>query len=192
VHGYVRGRSIWTNLAAHFTAERLDRPLAWYGFDIADAFPAVSHRWILRVLREGFPELDKGALGMLLNLVMYRPRLDQGYPTSPMLFNLALQPLDTRLREYCATQGIIYTRYADDFTFSSVEEFTEEQKKELERIAASKPFKFRIIKQKGASVGQYFEVTHRSVLRFRRRVQRDWGRGIPMNESVIALERGIE
>lgn len=190
VHGYVRGRSIWTNLGAHINEARADRPLAWYGFDIADAFPSVSHRWILRVLREGFPQLGSGSLGMLLNLVMFRPRLDQGYPTSPTLFNLALRPLDRELREYCEPRGIIYTRYADDFTFSRLTDFTEEQRRDLERIASAKPYNFSIIKHKEVKVGGYFEVTHRSVLRFHRRVLRDRARGLSRAESIAALQQG--
>jgi hypothetical protein len=189
VHGYVRGRSIWTNLAAHMADEREGMPLAWYGFDIADAFPSVSHRWILRVLRRGFPTLSRASVGMLLNLVTYRPHLDQGYPTSPTLFNLALRPLDEQLRSYCAEHKIVYTRYADDFTFSSTVDFTPQQKRTLERIASNWPYKFRIIKHKEAKVGEYFEVTHRSVLRFCRRRLRDSERGVSMAESIAALQQ---
>ncbi|WP_352745124.1 reverse transcriptase domain-containing protein [Mesorhizobium sp. M0615] len=44
--------------------------------------------------------------------------LPQGAPTSPMLANLAVHTLDTRLTNIAKQQGWTYTRYADDMAFS--------------------------------------------------------------------------
>jgi len=43
----------------------------------------------------------------------------QGFPTSPMLANLSMRGFDKIMSEHCESLGIIYTRYADDLTFSS-------------------------------------------------------------------------
>jgi hypothetical protein len=45
-------------------------------------------------------------------------RLPQGAPTSPGLANLAVRPLDERLKAVADARGWIYTRYADDLAFS--------------------------------------------------------------------------
>lgn len=45
--------------------------------------------------------------------------LPQGAPTSPMLSSLAARELDDSLAAYCAENGFVYTRYADDITIST-------------------------------------------------------------------------
>ena len=46
--------------------------------------------------------------------------LPQGAPTSPMLSNLAARKLDESLSTFAFDNGFVYTRYADDITFSTV------------------------------------------------------------------------
>ncbi len=44
--------------------------------------------------------------------------LPQGAATSPYLSNIAIRKVDWRLYHLCKKCGVIYTRYADDLTFS--------------------------------------------------------------------------
>jgi RNA-directed DNA polymerase len=46
--------------------------------------------------------------------------LPQGAPSSPMLSNLAAMALDEDLYAFTLDNGFVYTRYADDLTFSAV------------------------------------------------------------------------
>ena len=51
--------------------------------------------------------------------------LPQGAPTSPMLSNLVAFDLDERLTSFADQHGFIYSRYADDLTFSASGELPE-------------------------------------------------------------------
>ncbi len=51
--------------------------------------------------------------------------LPQGAPTSPMLSNLAAFSLDEKLTTFADQHGFVYTRYADDLTFSAGGELPE-------------------------------------------------------------------
>jgi len=55
----------------------------------------------------------------LVNLVSYNDILPIGAPTSPKISNAYLFEFDNKLEEYCQNNEIIYTRYSDDFIFSS-------------------------------------------------------------------------
>jgi RNA-directed DNA polymerase len=58
-------------------------------------------------------------LDRLVNLVSYNDILPIGAPTSPKISNAYLFEFDNKLEEYCKNNEIIYTRYSDDFIFSS-------------------------------------------------------------------------
>jgi RNA-directed DNA polymerase len=58
-------------------------------------------------------------LNRLVDLVSYNNILPIGAPTSPKISNAYLFEFDKKLEEYCQNNGIVYTRYSDDFIFSS-------------------------------------------------------------------------
>ena len=68
-----------------------------------------------------FPE--KIAL-ILTRLTTYKGCLPTGAPTSPMVSNFIMQPFDKQLEVFARANDCVYTRYADDLTFSSNEAFS--------------------------------------------------------------------
>ena len=56
---------------------------------------------------------------LLTNICVLDDELPQGAITSPYLANLVCRQLDLRIAGYCNRRNIVYTRYADDLTFSS-------------------------------------------------------------------------
>jgi len=120
-HGFVAGRSTVTNARPH------ERAALVLKLDLKDFFPTVHYRRVKGL----FEQLGYGAevAATLAGLTTHRPKLPdgevvwpgmlpQGAPTSPALANLACRRLDRRLERLAAKCGAVYTRYADDLTFS--------------------------------------------------------------------------
>jgi len=57
---------------------------------------------------------------VLTSLCTCNGRLPQGAVTSPALSNIVCLRLDRRISGYTGKRNIVYTRYADDMTFSSM------------------------------------------------------------------------
>ena len=124
-HGFVRGRSVVTNAAPHVGARLLLK------MDLVDFFPTIHFGRLVGL----FQHYGAGeeAARVLAAVVTHRAKLPdgrvawpsvlpQGAPTSPMLSNLVCRRLDARLAALVSTVGGVYTRYADDLTFSFREE----------------------------------------------------------------------
>ena len=55
---------------------------------------------------------------ILVGLTTYKGHVPQGAPTSPALANIICRQLDRELQDLADTNNVIYTRYADDISFS--------------------------------------------------------------------------
>lgn len=112
-HGFERGRSIVTNALPHSARDIVVR------FDLVDFFPSTRARRVKRYFRKiGWNR----PAAILVRLSTHEGGLPQGAPTSPRLSNLVNYRLDARLAGLAAALGGVYTRYADDITFSFVED----------------------------------------------------------------------
>ena len=108
--GFERTHSIVTNAAAHCGAAVVVR------MDLRDFFPNTSAPRLDGYFRRiGW---DAQAAELLTRLCTHEGALPQGAPTSPRLSNLVNIAMDARLAGLAASVGAVYTRYADDMTFS--------------------------------------------------------------------------
>ncbi|MHA7306139.1 reverse transcriptase family protein [Arthrobacter sp. TMN-49] len=136
-HGFVPGRSAVTGARLHTGAEVV------VSLDLAAFFAHVTPGKVFGVLQQtGFTEAvahrltglctHAAPVGVIaemppggdpsdrfaLRKALAVPHLPQGSPTSPMLANLALRRLDSRLWGWADAFDAGYTRYADDLAFS--------------------------------------------------------------------------
>jgi len=143
-HGFVGGRSVRTGAAPHVGAElliSLDLEAFFptitggriYGIFRTAGYPEpvahlltglCTHATSVQVLgsmpAEMFNSAGAAAASSAFRLRrrLAEPHLPQGAPTSPQLANLCAFRLDRRLSAYAAAMSAVYTRYADDLTFS--------------------------------------------------------------------------
>jgi retron-type reverse transcriptase len=110
VHGFRRGRSIGTGASPHVGKDVV------VCCDVKDFFPTITVKRVWGVFRSLI--VNPRISNLLAALTTYRGRLPQGAPTSPMIANLVCRRLDRRLMGLAKSRGIVYTRYADDMTFS--------------------------------------------------------------------------
>lgn len=109
--GFEVGTSILDNARPHVGSNYV------LTIDLEDFFPNVSASKVYGVFSSiGY---NKELSILLTNLCTYGGGLPQGAPTSPKLANLVCAKLDARIQGYAGPRGIVYTRYADDMTFSS-------------------------------------------------------------------------
>jgi hypothetical protein len=109
--GYVRGKNLLDNVSPH-SGNRY-----FLSVDMENFFPSVS-RWRVQLVFELIGFSNQTAL-FLTNLCSYFRHLPQGGVTSPALSNLVALKLDRRLSGLTSRRNIVFTRYADDMTFSA-------------------------------------------------------------------------
>ena len=112
-HGFVRGRSIKTNAILHVGASVVAN------CDIANCFPSIRWQLVLAALKRDLQAtLDPAAISILVDLCTFEGGLPIGAPTSPALLNRVMEQTDIWLSDAAHKRGAVYSRYADDLTFS--------------------------------------------------------------------------
>lgn len=112
-HGFIGERSVATNAKDH-TGKR------WVlNIDLVDFFPSINFGRIRGLLMKPPFEMAPAAAAVVAQIVTYRNGLPQGAPTSPVLSNYIAATLDRRLFRLARQHKLVYSRYADDITFST-------------------------------------------------------------------------
>ena len=167
--GFERDRSIVTNALPHVGAAVVVR------MDIRDFFPSTKTSRVHAYFRGiGW---DAEAVDLLVKLTTWDGGLPQGAPSSPRLSNLLNYLMDARLDGLARSQGGVYTRYADDMTFSFP---ADENNRKAAIVAATK----QIVSEYG------YRLHLRRKLSIRRKHQQQLVTGLVVNEK-LALPRKL-
>ena len=216
-HGFVPSRSIVTNAQPHIGAGLV------INMDLKDFFPTITFPRIKGLfLSLGYSEQVATILGLLCSepdtdavqldgTAYFVGRglrfLPQGAPTSPSISNILCCRLDRRLAGMAAKLGFIYTRYADDLSFSCSADGHERLQKLLWRtrqIVIAEGFMLNAAKTRimhrgrrqevtGIVVNRKLSIDRKTLKRFRAllfQIDRDgpqgktWGRGGNIFESI--------
>lgn len=114
VNGFIKGRSIYDNAIVHTNKKHV------INFDIKDFFKSITLEKINTYLSYKPVSLPRNQYPNVLisHLCTYDRCLPQGAPTSPILSNIVLKNFDYAMIMLAKKYGLVYTRYADDLTFS--------------------------------------------------------------------------
>lgn len=188
VRGFERGHSIVTHALPH-----AGRAVVLH-MDIKDFFPATAAKRVHAYFRRiGW---NKPAADLLVKLCTHDGGLPQGAPTSPRLSSLVNYRMDERLSAVAEklklaytnskplqvsaqrpTPGIVYTRYADDLTFS----FAADDRGAVASV-------IRLTKEVVGEEG--YQLHQKKKLRIMRRHDRQMVTGLVVNE-VVQLPRAV-
>lgn len=131
-------RNIYTNAKPHANCKWL------VNVDLKDFFPSVRYDMVLSYFKSlGYVE---EVCVYLTELCTYHMELPQGAPTSPMLSNIVAFEMDKELQKLALSKQSVYTRYADDLTFSGMNQDNMVSVDEIINVVSR--FRFRINKNK--------------------------------------------
>lgn len=113
VHGFVKSRNILSNARPH------SRKKIILNIDLKDFFPTIHIGRIIGLFQAKPFNFPRGVAVLLAQICCHEGKLPQGAPTSPILANMICAGLDKDLQLFAKENHCIYTRYADDISFST-------------------------------------------------------------------------
>ncbi|WP_228768236.1 retron Ec67 family RNA-directed DNA polymerase/endonuclease [Limnohabitans sp. DM1] len=147
-HGFITQRSILTNAHQHRGRGHV------LNLDLQDFFGSINFGRV-----RGFFIADKdfslhpAVATVLAQIACFENTLPQGSPASPVISNLIGNVLDTHLIKLARKHGCVYTRYADDLTFSTnLPNFPEELAYSKFGVWTTGTSLLKVIKQSGFDV----------------------------------------
>ena len=115
-HGFVRDRSILTNAMMHLNQKNV------LNIDLKDFFDSFNFGRVRGFfIKNSHFELAPHIATVIAQIACYDNKLPQGSPCSPVITNLITHSLDINLASLARKHSCIYSRYADDLTFSTRE-----------------------------------------------------------------------
>jgi retron-type reverse transcriptase len=121
-HAYIKGKSIKTNAMAHVRNQYILK------MDFKNFFPNIKPVDFIYHLKQNSPFEIAGRDETIIELLFFwfnsekeNLELSIGAPSSPFISNFVMYQFDVTINEFCQSNDVIYTRYADDLCFSTKE-----------------------------------------------------------------------
>lgn len=112
-HGFRRSRTIFTNASMHIKKNYL------FNIDLENFFETFNFGRVRGFfIKDKNFMLDEKVATIIAQIACHDNSLPQGSPSSPIISNLVANFLDVRLFRLAKKNSCIYTRYADDISFS--------------------------------------------------------------------------
>jgi RNA-directed DNA polymerase len=112
-YGFTIGKSIIGNAEQHLQQKRV------LNLDIKDFFPSINFGRVRGLFMAHPYNCPKEVATVLAQICCHENKLPQGAPTSPTISNMICARMDSQLQYMARKHRCIYTRYADDITFST-------------------------------------------------------------------------
>ena len=113
VHGFVFNKSVVTNAAMHSKQRYV------LNLDLQDFFPSINFGRVQGIFQAPPYHCNSKIAAFLAQICCFNNQLPQGAPTSPVVSNMICSKMDSQLRQLAKKNRCVYTRYADDLTFST-------------------------------------------------------------------------
>jgi len=121
VHGFCLNENILKNAFKHQNKKFL------LNFDLKDFFPSITFPRVRGFFFKKPFEFPQEIATVLAQIcALDDGGLPQGAPTSPIISNFICSRMDGQLQAFAKKYSVLYTRYADDITFSSWSDFPKE------------------------------------------------------------------
>ncbi|MFT5297094.1 MAG: RNA-directed DNA polymerase [Colwellia sp.] len=142
-HGFERKRSIITNAMMHLNQKNV------LNIDLENFFNSFNFGRVRGFfIKNNDFKLDDHIATVIAQIACHNNELPQGSPCSPVITNLITYSLDIRLASLAKKHSCIYSRYADDITFSTREETfpAKIMRQDNEKFIAGKKLRSEIIR----------------------------------------------
>ncbi|RJT15666.1 retron St85 family RNA-directed DNA polymerase [Rahnella inusitata] len=116
---YMKNSSIYDNALPHKDNAFLLK------MDFRNFFPSIKPSDFLYFLEKNGLVFGAFESTIITNYLFWRRKGERklslciGAPSSPIISNIVMHDVDSEINSYCEKEGILYTRYADDLTFSA-------------------------------------------------------------------------
>ena len=116
VQGFVPGRSIGTNALLHESSTYI------LNLDLEDFFPSINFGRVRGLFIAAPYAVPRAVATVMAQICCFQNALPQGAPTSPIIANMISSRMDANLQKLARRHRCLYSRYADDLTFSGGDE----------------------------------------------------------------------